>query len=230
MNNSVVIKGMSSGLIILLDSNLPYDVLRNDIITKFETSASFLGQADVAVSFDGRDLSDAELMDILGIIHEKTMLNVICVLFDDPVKDAWYQQRVEDRLMEIAKNTASFYKGNIRSGKTMDFPAGVVILGNVSDGAVVNAGGNVLVLGSVEGEINAGRSGNKRAFVYAVKLCPTKLSIAGYTYLSGQTPGASKHKMSLTKKKSSGDIAYVELGKITIKQLTDEIIHELKIQ
>jgi len=52
MKNSVVIKGMKSGIVIMLDKNLEYEKLKGDITQKFKSSSKFLGNADVCVNFE----------------------------------------------------------------------------------------------------------------------------------------------------------------------------------
>ena len=225
MTNSVVIKGIQSGIIIVLDGEMPYEELRNDIIEKFKSSKCFLGKADIAVSFEGRDLSNEQLRDIVEIIHTNTDLNIVCVLSDDPIREARFQKSIEDKLLELSQNTGIFHKGSIRNGQTMDVETGVIILGDVCEGGCVNSKGNVIVLGSISGSVCAGINGNSRAFVVAMNMKSTSIKIAEYTYYSGNT---KNHKLSLSKKRP--EIAYVTNGKIYIEEITKESIHEIRIQ
>lgn len=229
MKNSVIIKGVQSGLIVVLDSNLPYDDLRNDIVEKFTSSSNFLGEADIAISFEGRNLNNDELADIIGIIHSTTKLNIVYVISKDPVMEARFQQTIEDRLMELSENTAKIHKGSVRSGQTLDSSSGLIILGDIHENAIVNASGNVLVIGSIEGTVNAGLNGNKRSFIFALDMRPCALSIANYLYSSQQNLN-TKHKLTIAKKKSNAMIAYVDLGRLTISEITKEVIHELRIK
>jgi len=98
MKNSVVIKGMKSGIVIMLDKNLEYEKLKGDITQKFKSSSKFLGNADVCVNFEGRKLSDEQVDDVLGVIKENTDLNVVCVLSKDENEDKIYQEKIEENI------------------------------------------------------------------------------------------------------------------------------------
>lgn len=98
MKNSVVIKGMKSGIVIMLDKNLEYEKLKGDIAQKFKSSSAFLGNADVCVNFEGRDLSDEQVDEVLGVIKENTDLNVCCVLSKDEEEEKIYQERIEENI------------------------------------------------------------------------------------------------------------------------------------
>lgn len=229
MNNSVVIKGTTSGLTIVLDQSLPYKELRKEIIKKFQVSSNFLGQADIAITFAGRKLSNEELLDVIGIIHDNSMLNIVCVLHDDPEKDKIFERSIQNKLMEFTKNTAVFHKGSILEGKKLDFSSGVIVVGDVAQGATLTANGNVIVLGNVNGTVHAGQCGNKRAFITALDMNPAEIKIADYSYQSNKVP-APKHKVLFNKKTTKAMVAYVDLGKIRITEITNEIIHELRIE
>ena len=54
----VIIKGNKSGIRILLDSELRFEDLLEEVKKKFSDSAEFLGDAKVAVSLEGRELSE----------------------------------------------------------------------------------------------------------------------------------------------------------------------------
>jgi len=98
MKNSVVIKGMKSGIVIMLDKNLEYEKLKGDITQKFKSSSKFLGNADVCVNFEGRKLSDEQVDDVLGVIKENTDLNVCCVISKDEKEDKLYQEKIEENI------------------------------------------------------------------------------------------------------------------------------------
>ena len=56
----VVIKGNKSGIRIVLDDALPFPEILEEVGKKFKESSDFLGEAQVAVSFDGRILTEEQ--------------------------------------------------------------------------------------------------------------------------------------------------------------------------
>ena len=61
----------------------------------------------------------------------------------------------------------------------VDFKGNVVVIGDVHIGAEIFAEGNIVILGQLKGRAFAGTSGNEEAFVAALSLTPSLLSIAG---------------------------------------------------
>ena len=55
MSQPVLIKGVKSGMVLRLDSEMYFDELLPLITEKFEASASFFGNAKVVLSIEGRD-------------------------------------------------------------------------------------------------------------------------------------------------------------------------------
>ena len=68
MSNTVMIKGNKSGIVLVLDKDLEFAQLKNNIADKFKETAKFLGNANMAISFEGRELSTEEQKDVLEII------------------------------------------------------------------------------------------------------------------------------------------------------------------
>ena len=98
MKNSVIIKGIQSGIIVVLDDKLDFETLKKDIADKFKNSSKFLGKTDLAISFEGRKLTDEEISEILTIINDNTDLNIVCVIVEDEKKDAVYKKRIEENI------------------------------------------------------------------------------------------------------------------------------------
>ena len=61
MKTPVVIKGARSGLTIVLDDKMEFDELKEYIAQKFSSSSEFLGNADVSIAFEGRNLIIEEI-------------------------------------------------------------------------------------------------------------------------------------------------------------------------
>ena len=128
----IVIKGSKSGLRIVLDSELSFDDLKKEIEKKFSDSAKFLGNAQVAVSFEGRELTEDEEATILQLIADNSQLDVVCVVDNDKEREEYFAKSLQERLKEMDANTGQFFKGNLRSGQVMEFDTSIVILGDVN--------------------------------------------------------------------------------------------------
>ena len=83
LDNSVVIKGSSNGITVVLDNGMPFEELLDNISEKFKNASKFFNNANMAISFNGRDLSSEEEKRILDIISEVSDINIVCVLDND---------------------------------------------------------------------------------------------------------------------------------------------------
>lgn len=173
----VVIKGNKSGIRIILDAELPFEELLQEVEKKFSDSADFLGDARVAVSLEGRELSGEEEAILLQCIADHSRLNVVCLIDNDKMREEYFTQSLNDRLMQMNANTGQFFKGNLRSGQVMEFETSIIVLGDVNAGAQVVSTGNVIILGALNGTVYAGASGKENCFVVALKMNPVQIRI-----------------------------------------------------
>ena len=83
MDNSVVIKGNKNGIAVRLDDTISFDELKSMIRDKFTASAKFFNNANLALSLEGRELSDTQEKEIIDIISEVTDINIVCLIDHD---------------------------------------------------------------------------------------------------------------------------------------------------
>ena len=133
----VVIKGNKSGIRIVLDDALPFPEILEEVGKKFKESSDFLGEAQVAVSFDGRKLTEEQEAILLECIKENSKLQVVCLIDEDKQREELFNQTLNEKLMAMNANSGQFFKGNLRSGQVMEFETSVVILGDINVGAQV---------------------------------------------------------------------------------------------
>jgi septum site-determining protein MinC len=221
MSNSVIIKGNKYGIIVVLSPDVPFDQLKLLVAEKFKESSKFFENAKMAVSFEGRKLTNEEQKDILDIIHENTDMHIVCVIDNDPETEESFRKPLEQKLMELSNNTGQFYKGILRSGASLEFETSVIIIGDVNHGARVVSKGNIIVLGSLKGTAFAGATGNTNAFVVALDMSPTQIRIADTIARSPDKPVKEELK--------EAKIAFLEDGNIYIEPLNKNILHDINL-
>ncbi|MCR4902517.1 MAG: septum site-determining protein MinC [Butyrivibrio sp.] len=110
MEQSVTIKGTKSGIVLVLDDKIPFENLKNTISDKFQSSASFFGKTQMALTVRGRKLTDEEEREVLDIIALNTEIEIICVLTEDEAQEkifAKYLDRSELSKIEKRKKELS---------------------------------------------------------------------------------------------------------------------------
>lgn len=221
MNNPVIIKGNKYGIVVVLDQEMKYEELREEIAKKFRDSAKFFDKAQMAISFEGRTLSNEEQRDILNIIAEETELHVVCVIDNDAKKEEVFKKALDEKLMELSNTTGQFYKGNLRSGQVLESETSIIIMGDVNPGARIVSKGNIIVLGSLKGTVFAGATGNTNSFVLALDLNPVQIRIGDTIARSPDKPAKSAPKET--------KIAFWEDGNIYIEPLNKDVLGDIKL-
>ncbi len=244
MDNSVVIKGNKNGIAVKLDANVDFDELKNMVKEKFIASAKFFNNAALALSLEGRELSDTQEKEIIDIITDVTDINIVCLIDHDEEKDLIYQRAVADAMKnnnhaysteasgeEIempAQPLCQFYKGTLRSGQLLETESSVVILGDVNPGGKVVACGNVIVLGSLKGNIFAGANGNENAFVVALDMEPMQIKIADVIARCSDSSPVKK-KLRAKAKVVQPKIAYVYEGNIYVEDFEQNVLEDIHL-
>jgi len=218
MDNSVIIKGLNNGIIVVLDPNIEFELLKEKVSKKFKDSSKFLGNAQVALSFEGRKLSDEEQLELLQIISEQSELKIICLVTDNPEKEALFKKAIEQASVEHSKTNGQFYKGNLRSGQSLECDTSIVIIGDVNPGASVVSSGNIIVLGALRGTVYAGSNGNTKAFVLALEMSPVQIRIADTIARAPDNPDKTSVK--------EAKIAFLELDNIYIEPVNKKTLSE----
>lgn len=242
MDNSVIIKGSKSGITVFLDNEMPFEELLESVSDKFKNASKFFNNANMAISFDGRDLSAEEEKKILNIISDVSDLNIVCVLDENNDIKSVYEEAVKKAMNSFnishqperqkiidPKTTCMFYKGTLRSGQVFEADGSVVVLGDVNPGGKVVAKGSVIVLGSLKGNIFAGVDGNENAFVVALEMSPMQIKIGD---IIARSSDSGVNKISKGKNKSKilePKIAYVYDQNIYVEDLEQNALDDISL-
>lgn len=219
MADAVKIKMFPNGITISMKEDVSFEELLEELAQKFEQGKNFFGSASMALSLEGRALSDAEEIRILEVIRRHSRLNVICIVGHDEETNRKFIKalhQVERRLS--GEKDGQFYKGSLTDKQVLETEGSIVILGDVNPGCAVIAAGNIIVLGGLYGEAYAG--GNQaESYVVALEMEPERLHIGDFKY-------KSKEKQSKwgIRPKVQPKIAYVKNERILMEPLTKELL------
>lgn len=176
----VIIKSSKNGINLVLDDTLPFNELLEEIKNKFIDSEKFFKNARIAISFEGRALSQGEQFEIIEVIQQYTTISVICILDHDELMDEVIQRKMGTFVEEHSPQTGHFYKGTLRSGQQIESETSMIVLGDVNPGAKVIAKGNIVILGALKGIAYAGAGGDPACFVAALEMDPVQIKIGDY--------------------------------------------------
>lgn len=221
MKDSCIIKSFPNGINLILKADVTFELLLEEIGEKFEKSRPFFGNASVALSFEGRELSSEEETEIVNVIHKNSDIDVVCIMAKDSKTDLAFVKALQKVARQIPEGEEGyFFKGSLTDDNEIDMEQSVVILGDVAAGCVVKSTGSIIVLGGLYGKAYAGTEGNARTFVAALEMAPEKIKIGDFKYIDNK-------KKSVFGGKSKSQIAYVQDNKIILDKFTKEILASL---
>lgn len=192
-NNSVVFKGHQNGILLILDDKIEFSKLKEALTKKVMDARDFFEGANTAITFKGRNLSEAEELELLDIVSKNSGLDISFVNKSIPPEKKekkekkWKPTPAQPKnlvpknfspVLTSAKNITSYHKGSIRSGQCLEFNGSIVLIGDINPGGEIKAEGNVIVLGKLKGKVHAGCKGAKDCFISALYMNPTQLIIA----------------------------------------------------
>ena len=249
MSNDIIIKSNRNGVNLILNDDIPFSELVKQVGEKFKGTEKFFGNSKMAISFEGRELSEKEEREILGAITENSSIQIVCVMNHDPQTEEQMRQRVEQALagemagasrreaagMEIfseqtdGEPESDFYKGNLRSGQVLESASNVTLIGDVNPGARIVSQGNIVILGSLRGNAWAGAGGDSNCFIFALDMKPIQLQIGDYI---AKSPDREKEKKRLLRKGKSEEadiprVALVRDGNICIEPMTKGCLDQI---
>ena len=185
----VQIKGIRDGLLATF-SDAPWEDQRVALLAQIDERPVFFQGARLAMDVGAQILKVNDLVDLRDHLSERNV-SLWAVISESPTTEHTSQllglatriskPRPEEQKHTdaVAEDTALFINKTLRSGKRVEFPGHVVVMGDVNAGAEIVAEGNVIVWGRVRGMIHAGAKGNRSASICALDLSATQLRIAG---------------------------------------------------
>lgn len=227
MKNSVIIKSFPNGIVLHLDSELPFSELLIEIAVKFKESSSFFKDAKMALSIKGRKLTEEEENQILDTISENSELHILCLVGEDEDTDRLFVKAISQTDFSDASLTGSegqFYKGTLKNGQVLETESSIVILGDVYPGSAIISAKDIIVLGGLFGEAYAGGNGRNGHYIAALEMSPEKLKIGDFKYHTKE-----KSSRWSIKPKVQPKIAYVKNQKVVMDSLTKELLSELPV-
>jgi septum site-determining protein MinC len=159
------------------------------LLAQIDERPLFFQGARLAMDVGSQVLKVNDLVGLRDQLSERNV-NLWAVISESPVTEQTAQllglatriskPRPEEQKHAdiVTEDTALYINKTLRSGKRIEFPGHVIVMGDVNAGAEIIADGNVVVWGRVRGMIHAGAKGDRSATICALDLSATQLRIA----------------------------------------------------
>ncbi|MCM1045699.1 MAG: septum site-determining protein MinC [Candidatus Gastranaerophilales bacterium] len=220
MQDAVVVKSFQNGISLRLREDVEFEKIRAEIARKFAEGRNFFGKASMALSIEGRRVSEAEEDEILDAIQSNSNISILCVVGHDEETEEKHLaalQQLEKKLN--APDEWQCRKGSVTDKEVVETDYSMIVLGDVNPGCAVISKGSIIVLGSLYGEAYAGDGGREGAYVAALEMEPERIKIGDFKY-------KQKEKQSWwnIRPKVQPKIAYVKNERILVEPLTKELL------
>lgn len=220
MKDVVLIKSFQNGITLLLNEDASMEQILEELAFKFSEAKNFFGKASVALSIEGRELSNIEEIQLLEVIKQNSNLNIMCIVGHDEETDKKFikaLQHVNRRLS--SENEGQFYKGSLKNKQVIETENSIVVLGDVYPGCAVISAKNIIILGGLYGEAYAGGNGQEGAYVVALEMEPERLKIGDFKYKAN-----TKQTKWGIRPKVQPKIAYIKNSKMVFEPLTKDLL------
>lgn len=219
MKNAVIIKSFQNGLSVFLNETMEFSDLLEEIALKFKESRHFFAGVKMALSLEGRNLTEEEERQVVDTIVSNSDLNIVCLIGKDEETNQTFLKAVEQANCMQDENNGQFYRGTLRNGQLLETEKSIVIIGDVNPGASVISQKDIIILGGLYGEAYAGGNGEEGHFVAALEMSPQKLKVGDFKYTTTE-----KSRWSI-RPKIQPKIAYVKNGRVVVEPLTKESLN-----
>lgn len=220
MKDAVLIKSFPNGITLLMREDASMEEILQELTVKFTEARNFFGSSTMALSMEGRKMTEAEEILILDTIRVNSNVRIACIVgHDDDTNNNFIKalQHMDKKLS--GTEGGQFYKGTLKNREVIETENSIVVLGDVYPGSAVFSAGNIIILGGLYGEAYAGGDGREDAYIVALEMEPERLKIGDFKYKTN----AKQLKWGIHPKVQP-KIAHLKGGKIVFDPLTKELL------
>ncbi len=220
MREAVIIKSFPNGIALYLNEEMPFEDLLAQIGYKFSDARNFFGNVTMALSIEGRPVTDMEEIRILETIRDNSDINIACIVEKDDTVNKNYVKALERTEKAMAqKPEGQFFRGDLKDREVLETENSIIMLGDVYPGSSIISAKNIIILGGLYGKAHAGGNGLEGAFIAAFEMAPERIRIGDFKYKSG-----TKQTRWGIRPKVRPKIAYVKNDRVMIDALTKDLL------
>ena len=220
MKDAVLIKSFPNGITLLMREDVSMEEILQELTVKFTEARNFFGNSTMALSMEGRKVTEAEEILILDTIRVNSNVRIACIVGHDDDTNKNFIKALQHMDKKLSGTEGGqFYKGTLKNREVIETENSIVVLGDVYPGSAVFSAGNIIILGGLYGEAYAGGDGREDAYIVALEMEPERLKIGDFKYKTN----AKQSKWGIHPKVQP-KIAHLKNGKIVFDSLTKELL------
>ena len=215
MKDAVLIKSFPNGITLLMKEDASMEEILQELTVKFTEARNFFGSSTMALSMEGRKVTEAEEILILDTIRVNSNVRIACIVGHDDDTNKNFIKALQHMDKKLSGTEGGqFYKGTLKNREVIETENSIVY-----PGSAVFSAGNIIILGGLYGEAYAGGDGREDAYIVALEMEPERLKIGDFKYKTN----AKQSKWGI-RPKVQPKIAHLKNGKIVFDPLTKELL------
>ena len=220
MKDAVLIKSFPNGITLLMREDASMEEILQELTVKFTEARNFFGSSTMALSMEGRKVTETEEILILDTIRVNSNVRIACIVGHDDDTNKNFIKALQHMDKKLSGTEGGqFYKGTLKNREVIETENSIVVLGDVYPGSAVFSAGNIIILGGLYGEAYARGDGREDAYIVALEMEPERLKIGDFKYKTN----AKQLKWGIHPKVQP-KIAHLKGGKIVFDPLTKELL------
>ena len=220
MKDAVLIKSFPNGITLLMREDASMEEILQELTVKFTEARNLFGSSTMALSMEGRKVTEAEEILILDTIRVNSNVRIACIVGHDDDTNKNFIKALQHMDKKLSGTEGGqFYKGTLKNREVIETENSIVVLGDVYPGSAVFSAGNIIILGGLYGEAYAGGDGREDAYIVALEMETERLIIGDFKYKTN----AKQLKWGIHPKVQP-KIAHLKGGKIVFDPLTKELL------
>ena len=167
MKDAVLIKSFPNGITLLMREDASMEEILQELTVKFTEARNFFGSSTMALSMEGRKMTEAEEILILDTIRVNSNVRIACIVGHDDDTNKNFIKALQHMDKKLSGTEGGqFYKGTLKNREVIETENSIVVLGDVYPGSAVFSAGNIIILGGLYGEAYAGGDGREDAYTW----------------------------------------------------------------
>ena len=130
MKDAVLIKSFTNGITLLMREDASLEEILQELAVKFTEAKNFFGSSTMALSMEGREVSEVEEIRILDTIRENSNVRIACIVGHDEATNKNFIKALQHMEKKLSGgDEGQFYKGTLKNREVIETENSIVVLG-----------------------------------------------------------------------------------------------------
>ena len=131
MKDAVLIKSFTNGITLLMREDASLEEILQELAVKFTEAKNFFGSSTMALSMEGREVSEVEEIRILDTIRENSNVRIACIVGHDEATNKNFIKALQHMEKKLSGgDEGQFYKGTLKNREVIETENSIVVLGD----------------------------------------------------------------------------------------------------